>query len=110
MKTGVVVLDRGTHWCDCFPEASKSGPDALDALNNFVGTEKTKGGICKYIYTDGSPELAWAIQQKGWCSDVSTPGMPQTNGVAERAVRAVVEGTRAVLLHSGFIPAGWTYA
>ena len=42
--------------------------------------------------------------------DTSTPNRPETNGVAERAVRRVCEGTRAVLLQSGLPHRWWAEA
>lgn len=42
--------------------------------------------------------------------DPSTPYRPQTNGVAERAVRRVKEGTACALAQSGFIEDWWSEA
>ena len=36
--------------------------------------------------------------------------MPKTNGIAERAVRTVLEGTRSLLFHSGFDKRWWSRA
>ena len=38
---------------------------------------------------------------------MSTPHRSETNGIAERAVRRVKEGTSAVLLQSGLDKNGW---
>ena len=41
-----------------------------------------------------------------WAHGTSTPYRPETNGIAERAVRRVKEGTSAALLQSG-PPSNW---
>ena len=40
----------------------------------------------------------------------ATPGRPQTNAIAERAVRTVLEGSRVLLLHAGLPHIFWPYA
>ena len=57
-----------------------------------------------------SRELIKAAQDLGIPHGTSTPGRPQTNGVAERAARSVVEGTRTCLEHAGFPPSFWPLA
>ena len=42
-----------------------------------------------------------ACEDLSWNHCTSTPHKSETNGMAERAVRRVKEGTSAVLLHSG---------
>ena len=58
-------------------------------------------GKPKVIYTDKSLEFGKACEDLSWNHCTSTPHRSQTNGVAERAVRRVKEGTSAVLLQSG---------
>ena len=36
-KAALVMMDAGTKWVDCFPSATKSAEDTLQALQNFVG-------------------------------------------------------------------------
>ena len=59
-----------------------------------------------HAYTDGSAEFESACQDLGSLHDTSTPYRPQTNGVAERAVRGVKEGTCCAFAQSG-IHADW---
>ena len=55
----------------------------------------------KVIYTDKSPEFGKSCEELYWNHCTSTPHRSETNGIAERAVRRVKEGTSAVLLQSG---------
>ena len=55
----------------------------------------------KVIYTDNSLEFGKACEDLSWNHCTSTPHRSETNGIAERAVRRVNEGTSAVLLQSG---------
>ena len=58
-------------------------------------------GNQKSIYTDNSLEFGKACEDLSWHHCTSTPHRSETNGIAERAVRRVKEGTSAVLLQSG---------
>ena len=53
-----------------------------------------------YIYSDNSREIEQAVKDLNWEDrhDTSTPNRPSTNGVIERAVRTVKEGTSASLI------------
>ncbi len=63
--------------------------------------------IAKRAYIDGSHKWRGACKAMGIMPDVAAPHRPQTNGVAEMAVRRVFEGTRAVLLASGLPHRRW---
>ena len=54
----------------------------------------------KVIYTDNSSEFGKSCEDLSWNHRTSTPHRSETNGIAERAVRRVKEGTFAVLLQS----------
>ena len=102
----LVILDRFTRWLDCFPLPNRSAESTEDALNKFIGPKQK----VKRFYTDCSAELIAAARALGWKHDTATPQRPQTNGVAERAVRRVLEGTRSILLASGLPHRWWSEA
>ena len=72
-------------------------------MHHFAGPSAS----VKLYYSDNAPELIRAARECGWPRDNSTPGVPQTNGVAENAVKYVLNGTRASLLHAGFTVKWW---
>ena len=53
------------------------------------------------IYTDNSLEFGRNCEELSWDHYASTPHRTETNGIAERAVRIIKEGTSSVLLQSG---------
>ena len=61
----------------------------------------------KVIYTDNSLEFSKACEDLSWIFCASTPHKSDTNGIAERSVRRIKEGTSAVLLQSGLIENWW---
>ena len=64
-------------------------------------------GKPKVIYTDNSLEFGKDCEDLSWDRCTSTPHRSETNGIAERAVRRVKEGTSAVLLQSGLDENWW---
>ena len=59
------------------------------------------------ISTDTSFEFGKACEDLSWNHCTSTPHRSETNGIAERGVRIVKEGTSAVLLQSGLNESWW---
>ena len=92
----LVVQDFGTKWIGGYPAPAKSAAESKTALQHFIGKSKVK-----LMYSDGSGEIDAASRSMEIPHDVSTPQRPQNNGVAERVVRRVIEGTRCCLLQSG---------
>ena len=68
---------------------------------------RTREGPELVIYTDNSLEFGKACEDLSWNHCTSTPHRSETNGIAERAVRRVKEGTSAVLLQSGLNESWW---
>ena len=61
----------------------------------------------KVIYTDNSLEFGKACEELFRNNCTSTPHRSETNGIAEREVHRIEEGTSAVLLQSGFDEKWW---
>ena len=102
----LVILDRFTQWLQSYACKSKNAHDTLQAFQRFLGPNVK----AKHTYTDGSKEFEKAMDLMEACHDTSTPYASQTNGVAERAVRKVKEGTACLLDQSGLSEEWWAEA
>ena len=80
---------------------------------NFTGNPEKLAKVrgtreeTKSHYTDNSLEFGKACEDLSWNHCTSTPHRSETNGIAERAVRRVKEGTSAVLLQPGLNESWW---
>ncbi len=92
-------------WLEVYPQARKTEENTVEAFNRWAGETRTIG-----FHSDNAPELIAAARRLGWRRTTSAPGTPQTNGIAERMVRKVKEGTRAALIQSGLDPSWWRFA
>ena len=87
-RAALIIMDRFSHWLQGYPDKSKDHQGSMRALERFMGPQ----GKPEHVYTDNSKELIKAVEELGWHKeDHSIPYHPQTNGVAERAVRIVKE-------------------
>ena len=96
-RHAVVVQDQATQWIQAYPCKTKTSQETHRSLQKFLEPERKP----KVIYTDNSLEFAKACEDLSWNHCTSTPHRSETNGIAERAVRRVKEGTSALLLQSG---------
>ena len=62
------------------------------------------------MYCDDSAAIKKAMKMHHIQHDTSTPGQPKTNGIAERQVQEVINGTRALLSMAGLPASFWPYA
>ena len=91
-------------WCRTWPP---NGPSHFRAKQTSQETQRSLQKLLEpdrkpeVIYTDNSLGFGKACEDLPWNHCTSTPHRSQTNGIAERAVRRVKEGTSAVLLQSG---------
>ena len=94
-RYAVVVQDLATQWIQSYPCKTKTSQETQKSLMKFL--EPTRKP--KVIHIDNSSEFGGACEDLS-CHCTSTPHRSETNGIAERAVRRVKEGTSAVLLQS----------
>ena len=102
-RYAVVVQDLATQWIQAYPCKPKTSQETMRSLQKFLEPERKP----KVIYTDNSLEFGKACEDLCWNHCTSTPHRSGTNGIAERAVRRVKEGTSAVLLQSGLNESWW---
>ena len=102
-RYAVVVQDLATQWIQAYPCKTKTSQETQRSLQKFLEPDRNP----KVIYTDNSMEFGKACEDLSWNHCTSTPHRSETNGIAERAVRRVKEGTSAVLLQSGLNESWW---
>ena len=102
-RYAVVVQDLATQWIQAYPCKTKTSQETQRSFQRFLEPERKP----KVIYTDNSLEFGKACEDLSWNHCTSTPHRSETNGIAERAVRRVKEGTSAVLLQSGLNESWW---
>ena len=93
-RYAVVVQDLATQWIQAYPCKNKTSQETQRSLQKFLEPERKP----KVIYTDNSLGFGKACEDLSWNHCTSTPHRSETNGIAERAVLTVKEGTSAVLL------------
>ena len=102
-RYSVVVQDLATQWIQSYPCKTKTSQETQRSLQKFLEPDRKP----EVIYTDNSLEFGKACEDLSWNHCTSTPHRSETNGIAERAVRRVEEGTSAVLLQSGLNESWW---
>ena len=96
-RYAIVVQDLSTQRIQSYPCKTQTSQETQRSLQNFLEPDRKP----KVIYTDNSLDFGKASEDLSWNYCTSTPHRSETNGIAERAVRRVKEGTSAVLLQSG---------
>ena len=102
-RYAIVVQDLATQWIQSYPCKTKTSQETQRSLQKFLEPNRKP----KVIYTDNFLEFGKACEDLSWNLCTSTPHRSETNGIAERAVRRVKEGTSAVLLQSGLNESWW---
>ena len=95
------IRSRGTgssySWIQAYPCKNKTSQETKRSWKKFLEPERNP----TIIYTDNSLEFGKACEDLSCNHCTSTPHRSETNGIAERTVRRVKEGTSAVLLQLG---------
>ena len=99
----VVIQDLAKQWVQPYPCKTKTSQETQRSLQKFL--EPTRKP--QVIYTDNSLEFGKYCEELSWNHCTSTPHRSEANGIAERAVRRIEEGTSAVLLQSGLHEKRW---
>ena len=94
-RYAVVVQDFSSYLILNYPTGKQSASD----------TEKTLQQFTDRIYIDNSMESFRVCENLNWYHDTATRYRSATNGIAQRAVRRVTEGTASVLMQSGLTDA-----
>ena len=96
--------DLATQWIQSYPCKTKSSHETEKSLLKFEEPSHRP----KVVFSDNSVEFGKACEDLSWNHRTSTPHRSETNGIAERAVRRVKEGTSVVLLQSGLDERWWS--
>ena len=102
-RYAVVVQDLATQLIQSYPCKTKTSQETGGSLQKILEPDRKP----KVIYTDNSLDFGKACEDLSWNRCTSTAHRSETNGIAERAVRRVKEGTSAVLLQSGLDENWW---
>lgn len=105
-RYALVLMDRYSRWLQAYASKTKDHKECMLQLQRFFGPQNRP----EHFYSDNSGELIKALKELGWLHDTSTPSRSETNGVIERAVRIVKEGTSCTLVQSGFNSCWWAEA
>ena len=93
----MVVQDLATQRLQSYPCKTKTSQETSKNIMKFLEPSRKP----KVIYTDNSLEFGRSCEEPSWSHCASTLHRTETNGIGERAVRRVTEGTSAVQLQSG---------
>ena len=102
-RYAVVVQDPAIQWIQAYLCKNTTSRETQRSLPKFLKPVRNH----EVIYTDNSLEFGKACEDLSWNHCTSTPHRSETNGIAERAVRRVKEGTSAVWLQSGLNESWW---
>ena len=103
-RYAVVVQDLATQWIQSFPSETKTSHETEKSLQKFLEPSQKP----KVFHTGNSLEFDKSCEDLSWNHRTSTLYRSETNGIAERAIRRVKDGTSAALLQSGLDDKWWS--
>ena len=109
-KNALIFFDEATGFAGAFPGHSRDTDSEISAFHSFEGADQ----LVRRLRTDNAGELVAAGVRlrslRPLAHYLSIPNRPQSNSVAERFMRVVVEGARSLLFQSGLTQAWWPFA
>ena len=103
-NTGTLSFFKiATQWIQSYPCKKKTSQDTEKSSRKFLEPSQRT----KVLYTENSVEFGKSCEDLSWNHRTSTPHRSETNGIPERAVRRVKEGT-SVLLQSQLDKKWWS--
>ena len=105
-SAGLDMHDRATKYKRCYPQGVRAASETKQSFANFAGKGRKPG----LIHFGLAKEFIDASQQLTGLYKPSTPGISEANGVAEREVQDVRQGTTCSLLQAGLFPEHWPVA
>ena len=104
-QAAMFIMDMFTRFPCLAPVKNKSASSAIHAIRQYIGKSELTT-----LYTDNSGELEVAAKEVAKIHATSTPYRPQSNSLAERGIRTLLEATRASLVQAGLPCRFWPMA
>ena len=104
-RYALIIRDIYTGIIMAFPTARRDTDSVVRAIKHFCGRRKIK-----QVYSDDGPELINACVELKLNHDLSLPGRPQNNSLAERTNQFIIDQTSACLVHAGLPTCYWVQA
>ena len=101
-----IMKDRHTSWLQSYATKTKDANETYMSMNRFTGTNNR----IEHFFSDSSQEIKKACEMKGALHDTGQPYRSETNGISERSVQKVKQGTSCTLGQSGWSEPWWPYA
>jgi len=101
---GTIFVDHASGYILVEHQISLHAPDTIISKRNFERIMYDKGVLIKMYQLDNgvflSSEFENVIKRENQTITYSSVGASHQNGVAERAIRAVIEQARTMLIHA----------
>ena len=105
-EEAIAIKDLATGWVFGYPVKSKSSSDVVSSIGDFTGPYQN----IRLMHSDPAPELRAAFAEMGILFEPAPTGIKGNNGIAERLVRTLLDGSRTLLEQSGFPLSFWPLA
>ena len=100
-----MITDMFTGILHAYPMDNRSTTRVVESVKFFTGRRQIQ-----QIHSDNAPEFIKATRIVSVAHELSTPGVPQTNGIIERVNQLVIGGTVTSLIAAGIPPCDWSYS